>query len=365
MTQTDIGGRVAASIPTGVTQGQVADQIGLAAEKFSRSLNGKRAFSAVELAELAEVLGVDVHWLITGEPDPHRLVVAARHDFDPETGQRDVPGQLRDQPTLDDVALAYKQAAQAGTSPPASLPTSVDEIRAKLGQDFVRPLADRIEACLGVDVIRLPKLSTAYSFNVGDRSVIVIPATGNWFRENWSLAHELGHLAARHHEGALTPADRDRHETTANAFAADLLLPAAQLRALDWNTATPDDVAERVWDLGVSTDALNTRLQWLGIPVADQVREWLQQSTQRLLRRHWAGQHADGIDQITQRMDEAATRRFPRRLQEEHMELIAAGAIRKYTLAWMLGIDAEALEVEEPTPATPIATDALAAALGH
>ena len=92
-----IAHRVAESI-RGMTQAQVANKIDLAPEKLSRSLNGKRDFSAVELAQLSEVLHVDVHWLITGEPDPYGLVVAARHDFDPETGQRDVPGRERDQP---------------------------------------------------------------------------------------------------------------------------------------------------------------------------------------------------------------------------------------------------------------------------
>jgi Zn-dependent peptidase ImmA (M78 family)/transcriptional regulator with XRE-family HTH domain len=365
MTKDDIGGRVADSIPAGMTQGQVAANIGLAAEKFSRSLNGKRAFSAVELAQLAEVLHVDVHWLITGEADPYRLVVAARHDFDPETGQRDVPGRPRDEPTLNDVTLAYRQAFQSWTPKPVELPTGAAEIRDRLGPGFVRPLAAYLESELGVDVIRLPGLSTAYSFNVGPRSVIVIPATGNWFRENWSIAHELGHHAARHHEGDLSPAERDRHEAVANAFAADLLLPAEQMRSLDWSTIAPGELAERVWEFGVSTDALNKRLQWLGLQVSEQVSELLSLSTQRLLRRYWARQHADGIDEITERMDDAASRRFPRKLQEAHMELIAAGAIRKHTLAWMLGVDADELEVEEPAPPAPIDTDELAAVLGH
>src|ERR1700694_299656 len=148
MTRDDIGGRVAESIPAGMTQAQVAAKVNLAAEKFSRSLNGKRAFSAVELAQLAEVLNVDVHWLITGDPDPYRLVVAARHDFDPETGQRDVPGRLRDEPTLNDITLAYKQAFQAWTPDPVTLPAAAADIRDQLGADFVRPLAARIESRL-------------------------------------------------------------------------------------------------------------------------------------------------------------------------------------------------------------------------
>jgi transcriptional regulator with XRE-family HTH domain len=365
MVQEGIAGRVAESIPAAMTQAQVANGIGLTPEKFSRALNDKRAFSAVELAKLSEVLHVDVHWLITGDPDPYRLVVAARHDFDAATGQRQVPGRRADQTHLDDVTLAYKQAFQAWTPDPVELPNSVPQIREQLCPQFVRRLAERLESHLGVDVIRLPQLTTAYSFQVGPRKVIVIPATGNWFRENWSIAHELGHLAAAHHADDPTPTERDRQESVANAFAADLLLPAEQMRHMDWQTITAPELADRIWDLGVSTDALNTRLRWLGVAVSTTVSDLLSLRTQTLLRRHWAHQHTDGVDLITERMDQAASRRFPRKLEEAHLDLIAVGAIRKHTLAWMLGIDPDALEVEEPSPPESLDIDSLASLLAH
>jgi IrrE N-terminal-like domain len=77
-----------------------------------------------------------------------------------------------------------------------------------------------------VDVIRVAELSTAYSFTVGGRPVIAVPATASWFRENWDLAHELGHLAERHDAEGISGPEADRREAAANAFAADLLLPA-------------------------------------------------------------------------------------------------------------------------------------------
>ncbi len=66
-----IARRVADSIPAATTHAWVAERIGMTAEKLSKSLNGRRVFSAVELAQLAELLGVDVFWLITGRPSPH------------------------------------------------------------------------------------------------------------------------------------------------------------------------------------------------------------------------------------------------------------------------------------------------------
>lgn len=81
--QDGIAQRVAGSITAAtLTQAQVAAQIGLTDEELSESLHDRRAFSTVEIVQLAEVLKVDAHWLITGRPDPYRLIVTARHDVD-------------------------------------------------------------------------------------------------------------------------------------------------------------------------------------------------------------------------------------------------------------------------------------------
>ena len=81
-------------------------------------------------------------------------------------------------------------------------------MRAVLGYGFVRPFADRLEKYLGVEVVRVTELSTAYSLTVGGRAVIAVPATGNWFRENWDIAHELGHLIMGHHDDGISPKRR-------------------------------------------------------------------------------------------------------------------------------------------------------------
>ena len=44
----------------------VAESIGMTADAFSRALNGKRQFSSIELARLADRIDADLHWLITG-----------------------------------------------------------------------------------------------------------------------------------------------------------------------------------------------------------------------------------------------------------------------------------------------------------
>lgn len=343
-TQT-IGARVRRAIAdraSSVTQYQVAEAVGMTPDALSRATNDKRAFSSVELARLADYLGVEVHWLITGEPDPHRRRYAARHRFDRDTGARDVLGRDQDELILADLELAYRQA---GSLPPShDVPRTPAEMREVLGSGFVRPFIDRLEERLAVDVVRVPDLSTGYSFAVDGRYVIAVPATGNWFWENFSLAHELAHVAAGHLDDE--PAT-EAAELAANRWAADLLMPRADVVAADFPSLTVEGLASWVWDHGVSIDATANRLDALGIEAPLVLREWMGQKTQRLLRRHWRCPEP-GLDAITARMDEAARRRFPQPLLRAHVDLVESGAISARTLAWMLDVAVDELEVEPP-----------------
>lgn len=360
-TSADIGARVRQVMATGLPntpQGEVAQQVGMTADALSRALNGKRSFSAIELAGLADLLGADVHWLITGHADPKRAVFAARHAYDFDTGNRDVPGYASDQPILEDIELAYRQASSLPATP--QLPRSPQMVREVLGPAFVRPFAERVEEHLEVDIVRVAGLSTAYCFTIFGRSVVIVPAVGNWFRENWDIAHELGHLAAGHlTDHAATP----EQERSANAFAAELLLPADVVRQVKWSSLSEADLAELVWEYGVSTDALARRLRALGLS-NPMIERWSQERTQRLLRYHWRGSEDPTQDAITERMDEAATRRFPITLERAHLSRIAAGELAKDTLAWMLGVPPDTLDVDSPPEQLPLDPDGLAAELG-
>jgi hypothetical protein len=342
-------------------QRELAERIGMTPDAFSRAINGKRQFASIELALLAEEIGADLYWLITGQPDPNRVSVAARHDFDHATGRRSVPGRDGDEQTLADIALAYRQAYPKPAAADVEWPSTAEATRDALGPDFVRLLADRLERRLGIGIVRVAELSTAYSFTIGGRAVISVPATGNWFRENWDIGHELGHLIRGDHADGISPAEADRREAAANTFAAELLLPVSILGKIDWDSAGNDRIAELVWSLGVSTDALCRRLRAVLGHAPERVAYWAAYATQRLLRHHLPGESE--LDEITLRMDAAAQRRFPLALQEAHLERVASGALGTATLAWMLGIDASALEVD--TPAIPeVDADDLASALG-
>lgn len=359
----EIAERVAQALPPEATHRAIARDVDMTPDALSRALSGERRFSAIELARLADRLNVDLHWLITGFADPRRSMIAARHDFDPATGLRAVPGRASDESLIADISLAYRQALDALHRPKRDIPREVEGVRAALGQDFVRPFADRLERNLGIDVVRVTGLSTSWSLRIGDHLIIVLAATGNWFRENWSIAHELGHLVNGHLDKDQEHSTSAHDERSANSFAAQLLLPDAVMRSVDWKSLSLSDLADFVWIMGVSTDAVARRMSGVGMDAPELVREWAAQPTQRLLRRHWRA--IDPFDDpITRRMDEASVRRFPVTLQDAHVELIGSGALGKDTLAWMLGVPADELDVDAPLPPEPLSAEELVDMLG-
>lgn len=348
----ELGERIASRIDAldpPMTRKAFAEKVGLTPDALSRALTGQRGISSLELLRIAEALDADMHELVTGRPDPRRVVLAARHDFDRATGQRSVPTFEQDKETLEMVRVAYVQA-DLPSHRVEGLPAAPAAMRDRLGEGFVRPFISRIESELGVDVIRVSELGTAYTATIADRSVIIIPAKGNWFRENWDLAHELAHLVGIEPEDA------------ANAYAAELLLPEALVKRVDWASASQQTVADFLWETGVSTDALRHRLSALGLG-NEHILAMLSFTTQGLLRSARSWSHMFG-DQITERMGAAAARRFPLALQEAHEERVEAGLLGPGYLAWMRGVDEAWIADEYESHSGGPSVDELAAELG-
>ena len=367
-TNLEIGARVREALGER-SQAWLCEQIGKPTDTMSRSLNGHRGFSSVEIAKIADALDVDVHWLITGQPDPLRISVAARHDYDHNTGERSNPGREGDERELQSVALAYRQAYPNADRQTPALPTTAGEVRAALGDDFVLKFADRLEERLDVDVIRVQHLSTAYSFTLGGRMAIMLPATGNWWRSNFDLAHEVAHLALRHHS-VETESEVDNRELAANQFASELLMPETVMRAINWDTIDCAEVGQFLWDRGVGTKAVFHRLEGLGIGARADVVGMLARPMPGALRPY---QHQldlptpDGgnvfvaalFDAIDERMQKASQRRFPLTLLAAHRQRIEDTGLTPATLAWMLQTPIDDL-AEDAEPAGTVG-DLLAA----
>ncbi len=360
-----IGARVRARLKElypGTSQADFAAQVDSPADAFSRSLNGKRAFTATELVDIAGRLGISAHWFVTGEGDPFTVRYAGRHTFNQETKLHEPLAWSDAEGVLADVALAYVQAYGSGL--PAAkrpLPRTAKEARARLASrgdsEFVRRLADHIEDEFGIDVVRIPRVDSGFALEVLGHRIILLGETGSWFYENWSLAHELAHLV----KGELSErgdlaCDDPAAERRANAFAAELLLPRAVVDQVAWPEASERDLGEFLWRTGVSTSALQKRFTALGIVPSATVASALEEKTQAVIGRALGRQTAQQ-DGIAHRMQDASARRFPVHLIATHRAGVAEGTLLPDTLGWMLGIDPESISLELAPALVPVDLD--------
>lgn len=339
---------------------RIAADVGMTPDVFSRSLNGKRSFSSIELARVADRLSTSMYWLATGEPDVTQTRIAARHLYDFERGayKDEKTGDTRQ--TLENIELAYRQVFGGRNDLPIET-ASPSEIRGRLGNDFVADFAARVQERLDIDVIRVEGIESAYSLKVGGRYCIVVPRSGNWFRQNSSIAHELGHIFLGDFNAQDEGAGEDK-EIPAFSFAAQLLLPEEQLRAIDWDNFGELHALNFIWAQGVSTKYLQYRLLKLGIPTSPAVKDLLELSTFSAMHKPVPGKRFDSLS-IAARTAQAAERLFPSSLVAAHMEAVEGDKAPKETLAWMLDVDPDQIEIQAPKPST-IDLDDLAATLG-
>ena len=104
----------------------MAAAVGMTPDALSRAIHGQRGFGAAELMRIADHFDADLHTLISGEPDPRRPRLVARHDYDQSTRTRSIPGHSADRPILmtsrSHTARRYSHRAKAGAHRPTSKP---------------------------------------------------------------------------------------------------------------------------------------------------------------------------------------------------------------------------------------------------
>lgn len=367
----EIGERVKSRIEQigdGVTHTMIADRIGLPKDAFSRSLNGSRNFSALELSKLAEALGSSIHWFVTGERDPFELKMSARHSFDHGSGQYEQHDWELAREVTADPALAYRQVDltpvyHSPLNPSATATQAAVQARSALteaaGERFVEDLPAAIEEAFGIDVFVLKHEVEflAYSAEVKGNPFIVVKQSGQWYRTGFSVAHELGHIL----HGDLSYGDSlegiSASEPWANAFAAQLLMPRSSVDTFDWQGGGARNLAELVSRLGVSTDALRRRLNTLGVAVSPELQRELEAPTVRLLDRNLPVFAPRGNSQMYRKA------RFPERLVAAHSDALESGKVNGRVLAWILDIPFEDLRPDWGAP-PPLDVDSLASELG-
>lgn len=258
----------------GLRKRDLADAIDRTAAAVSQYELGQSRPSGETLRRCAAALDVPVSFFTTGRPHL-RLDTASAHF----RSLRSTTAHQRQQ-ALAHVELLWElidQLDQVIELPAVDLGVPLGErpgepaaaaglVRAAWGVPtgpvvhLVRTLERR-----GIVLTRLPGVDAetidAFSAALHGRPVIVLSHKGNPMRQRFSVAHELGHLLL-HPEPA--PGSRV-HEREANTFAAELLMPAAEIRD---RLPSPVDVTtlKEVADgYGVSVAALAYRGKDLGV----------------------------------------------------------------------------------------------------
>lgn len=223
---------------------------------------------------------------------------------------------------------------------------SSQELAKRLGENFRYNLASSAQENLGVDVLVLDMAGQGYTLKLGGRYVLVIPRSRNWFWQNFSVAHELGHVVNQH-SFDVNSDDGGLSERQANAFAAELLMPEADLRSLDWSDISANGLAEKVWELGVSTDALKRRLKSLRINPGEDIKYALEQKTVSFLRGNLL---SIGANEIAERSEASARRRVPASLITALESGVADGRVPPESLAYALDVPVSDLDLDLHEP---------------
>ena len=332
VSQHELGERVAdARRRKGWTQGELAARVGLTQTSVSRIETGVRAVSSLELAELAEVLGVSVLDLLRAGQRP-MLAIAARlgHFRDPgavDRALRRAEALIRLDELLDPVlgpsppggsAASERSVPPGGAAPfeaeaavePAAVRRgevgrgpAVDQGRRlagqvrralRLGDGPLGPLPEVLEERLRLDVdfSPLPEAVDGLCVSVGEHALVLVGSSKPSSRQRFTLAHELAHYLV----DDLDPLYVDERgvrarsvaEMRANAFAAHLLMPEPGVRAaIDGFTDDAERAVRVALTFGTSVSAAAYQLGNLGL-LPDSVRDRLTQAGSRPLLMRYA-----------------------------------------------------------------------------
>jgi len=272
----------------GIQAQELAARVDLDPTALSKIENGHRSVKSTELARIAEALRVSPLALLEDDPLLSSLPVAARRNspnhaigevYDRLLGLSELHVVLADAgfPTSPLWAAApsasemntlnwYDAAIRLGEWAVKALPTRAN------GDQRLGALADVIEQQLKIDVLidSYPNDSIAGAAVTHETfPLLFVNSAYPRTRCLFTLAHELGHVLARHADETIT-LDRDMSGSTdsermANAFAANYLMPADVIAsAIAEQGRQLGTLMQLTYRLGVSFQSLVYRLHNLG-----------------------------------------------------------------------------------------------------
>jgi Zn-dependent peptidase ImmA (M78 family)/DNA-binding XRE family transcriptional regulator len=280
----------AARESSGLTQAQVAVELGVSRPLLIAIEKGTRAATPEELVKLAEIYGKPVSELQRSFPPPIAIGARFRAALASATGAddlSDVIDRLEDQADnyLDLLRRAHTEAP--GRYLPARGISHLDPWQAGedlateernrlgIGDGPVRPLREvlEIEVGLRVFLLTLPRNVAGVFVYVDELGgCIGVNISHPAERRRWTMAHEYAHYLATRDRAEITPVTQRRQppesERFADAFAANFLMPRSglsrrfhELKRSKDGKVTPALLVQLAHAYEVSVQALTLRLE--------------------------------------------------------------------------------------------------------
>jgi Zn-dependent peptidase ImmA (M78 family)/DNA-binding XRE family transcriptional regulator len=375
----------------GLTQQDVADQIGMARTTVVAIEKGERRIVPHELLQLASLYGRSVSGLVSKRIITESLVTqfrAAQRETGPGFDQATEELQKRAEDYIELERIAGVPSANRfppeydtkGGAPDriAEDVATAERNRLGMGDGPIGNLRDRLETDVGIRVFYFPMVSRiAGVFGYNDVLGACVGVNSNHPRDrrNWTLAHEYGHFLMTRYQVEVTVLTIDKKlvgkERLADSFAKYFLMPASGLnrRFTEIHRATERgvtlaDVCNLANLYQVSVQALVLRLEELSrLPsgIWERLRSegFKVQQAQKLL----------GIDANPQMLEHLPRRYVGLAVEAFRSGQLSEGQLTRYLRTDRVSVRAlmesllKAIHVENGGEFTPIAPD-LAQTLG-
>jgi len=343
----------------GLTQQQVADQLGVARTTITAIEKGERQLKPDELLQLAAIYGRPLWELLRQGPTTPSFAVQFRAALKPRHPEADAAisaavthlkrlcdnyvylETITESPNLTPPPLQYEvrglPAERAG-----ELLSRYERNALGLGQSPIGDLRALLEEerAFRVFVLDLPgQISGMFAFTTEHGTCVAVNRKHPPQRRRWSLCHEYGHFLANRYEADILTVEElesPSREDVANAFARNFLMPTEavgrrfdQLYQQHGGQITPADLISLADYFGVSFMAMTLRLEHLRrIPFGT----W-----DRLTQRGFRVREARAILELDH--DTPEERRFPKRYELLAVWAYASEKITEGQLAELLELD--------------------------
>ncbi|HEX5929634.1 MAG TPA: XRE family transcriptional regulator [Solirubrobacterales bacterium] len=349
LTQTFLGARILRARESAkLSQGELADLVGLTQSAISRIESGERSVESLELARLAKALAVSVLDLLEERPLMEELLIAARSEATESAGLDRALNRVVDLVRLEQLVREADQGPAQfcqAESPEAGGPIAEGEYLARLMRERWclddDPMPNNFESLIedlsGLSIALEPlseQVAGLYAC-VDETAIALVDSSVPLGRQRFTVAHELCHFLLRDTDRLIVDerlTGKSNAERRANAFAAHFLMPAKSVRRY-LREREPDEevIIELVHTFGVSLQALLWHLFNLDLLSRSRMRRIQDIGLKSLSIRY-------GYGDVWQRSDaERGLRRPPRHLRERVTSAYDRGAIGLEPLADLLG----------------------------